>query len=55
MCRAGRENLCVNARFTGCDVDGGYAELALADARFCLRLPEGYADAEAAPLLCAPA
>jgi propanol-preferring alcohol dehydrogenase len=52
MCRAGRENLCVNARFTGCDVDGGFQELALADSRFCLRLPEGYADVEAAPLLC---
>ena len=53
MCRAGRENLCVNARFTGCDVDGGFAELAVADSRFCLRLPDGYGDVEAGPLLCA--
>jgi len=52
MCRAGRENLCVDARFTGCDVDGGFAELTLADSRYCLHLPEGYADVEAAPLLC---
>ncbi|MGA2282993.1 MAG: zinc-dependent alcohol dehydrogenase family protein [Candidatus Dormibacteria bacterium] len=52
LCRAGRENLCANARFTGCDVDGGFAELALADSRFCIRLPDGYGDAEAAPLLC---
>ena len=52
MCRAGRENLCVKARFTGCDVDGGFAELALADSRFCLRPPAGYGDVEAAPLLC---
>jgi propanol-preferring alcohol dehydrogenase len=53
MCRAGRENLCPNARFTGCDVDGGFAELVIADGRFCLRLPDGYTDTEAAPLLCA--
>jgi alcohol dehydrogenase, propanol-preferring len=52
-CRAGRENLCDNARFTGYDLDGGYAELAVADERFCLPLPEGYADERAAPLLCA--
>jgi propanol-preferring alcohol dehydrogenase len=52
MCRAGRENLCERARFTGCDRDGGYAELAVADSRFCLRLPGGYSDVEAAPLLC---
>jgi propanol-preferring alcohol dehydrogenase len=52
MCRAGRENLCVDARFTGCDVDGGFAELTLADSRYCLHLPERYADVEAAPLLC---
>ena len=49
----GRENLCDNARFTGYDLDGGYAELAVADERFCLPLPEGYADERAAPLLCA--
>lgn len=53
FCRGGRENLCEAARFTGYDVDGGFAELAAADARFCLPLPEGYPDAQAAPLLCA--
>jgi len=52
-CRSGRENLCERARFTGYDVDGGYAELALADARFCLPIPEASGDLEAAPLLCA--
>jgi len=52
-CRAGRENLCPRARFTGCHVDGGYAEYTVADERFCLPLPERYGDAEAAPLLCA--
>lgn len=52
-CASGRENLCEEARFTGCHVDGGYAEYALADERFCLPIPERYADAEAAPLLCA--
>jgi propanol-preferring alcohol dehydrogenase len=52
MCNSGRENLCSDARFTGCDIDGGFAEYVTADARFCLRLPEGYGDAEAAPLLC---
>ena len=52
-CRSGRENLCERARFTGYDVDGGYAELAVADERFCFRLPEGYPDLQAAPLLCA--
>jgi alcohol dehydrogenase, propanol-preferring len=52
-CRTGRENLCDNARFTGYDLDGGYAELAVADERFCLPLPEGYTDERAAPLLCA--
>jgi propanol-preferring alcohol dehydrogenase len=52
-CRAGRENLCDNARFTGYDLDGGYAQLAVADERFCLPLPEGYTDERAAPLLCA--
>ena len=52
-CRGGRENLCDRARFTGYDIDGGYAELAVADERFCLPLPEGYADDQAAPLLCA--
>lgn len=52
-CKRGRENLCTNARFTGYDVDGGYAEYAVADARYAFRLPDGYSDAEAAPLLCA--
>jgi alcohol dehydrogenase, propanol-preferring len=52
-CRAGRENLCDHARFTGLDIDGGYAELTVADERFCLPLPEGFGDLEAAPLLCA--
>ena len=52
MCRAGQENLCIRARFTGCDLDGGFAEYAIADSRFCLALPPGYEDAEAAPLLC---
>ena len=52
-CLSGRENLCDRARFTGYDVDGGYAELALADERFCFPLPESYPDKQAAPLLCA--
>jgi propanol-preferring alcohol dehydrogenase len=52
-CRSGRENLCPRARFTGYTLDGGYAELAVADARFCFPLPARYGDAEAAPLLCA--
>ncbi len=52
-CRGGRENLCDQARFTGYDRDGGYAEYVLADARYCLRLPPSYDDAHAAPLLCA--
>jgi propanol-preferring alcohol dehydrogenase len=52
-CRTGRENLCDRARFTGYHIDGGYAEYAVADERFCLALPASYADAEAAPLLCA--
>jgi propanol-preferring alcohol dehydrogenase len=52
-CRAGRENLCDHARFTGYQVNGGYAEYTVADARFCFRLPAGYRDVDAAPLLCA--
>jgi alcohol dehydrogenase, propanol-preferring len=52
-CRAGRENLCEQARFTGWQVDGGYAELALAEEAHCFALPERYSDEEAAPLLCA--
>lgn len=52
-CAAGDENLCDRARFTGYDLDGGYAELVAADERFCFRVPDGYPDAQAAPLLCA--
>jgi len=52
-CRSGRENLCDRARFTGYRLDGGYAELAVADERFCFPIPQGYDDGEAAPLLCA--
>jgi alcohol dehydrogenase, propanol-preferring len=52
-CRCGRENLCDRARFTGYHLDGGFAELAVADARFCFRIPDGYPDLQAAPLLCA--
>lgn len=52
-CRSGRENLCDRARFTGYDIDGGYAEVAVADERFCFPIPEGYPDLRAAPLLCA--
>jgi propanol-preferring alcohol dehydrogenase len=52
-CLSGRENLCDRAKFTGYDVDGGYAELAVADERFCFPIPEGYTDDQAAPLLCA--
>ncbi|HWF24124.1 MAG TPA: zinc-dependent alcohol dehydrogenase family protein [Solirubrobacteraceae bacterium] len=52
-CRTGQENLCENARFTGRDIDGGYAEYAVADERFCLPIPAGYPDLQAAPLLCA--
>ena len=53
FCRSGQENLCDRARFTGYDLDGGYAELVVADERYCLALPEDYPDDEAAPLLCA--
>jgi alcohol dehydrogenase, propanol-preferring len=52
-CRSGRENLCDRARFTGYDLDGGYAEVAVADERFCFPIPDGYPDLQAAPLLCA--
>jgi propanol-preferring alcohol dehydrogenase len=52
-CRSGRENLCERARFTGYDLDGGYAELAVADARYCFPVPDGFGDLQAAPLLCA--
>ena len=53
FCRSGRENLCDRARFTGYTLDGGYAEFAAADERFCFPIPKRYTDAEAAPLLCA--
>jgi propanol-preferring alcohol dehydrogenase len=53
FCREGHENLCPRARFTGYTVNGGYAELTVADERFCYRIPGGYSDLEAAPLLCA--
>ncbi|MCB5944616.1 zinc-dependent alcohol dehydrogenase family protein [Acidocella sp. KAb 2-4] len=52
-CRAGRENLCELARFTGYQIDGGYAEQTVADARYCFPIPERFSDIEAAPLLCA--
>jgi propanol-preferring alcohol dehydrogenase len=55
FCASGRENLCPEARFTGLDLDGGYAERIVADARFCLPLPEGSEPAAVAPLLCAGA
>jgi propanol-preferring alcohol dehydrogenase len=51
-CRTDRENLCVNARFTGSDIDGGYAERTVADERFCLPLPDDLSAEQAAPLLC---
>jgi propanol-preferring alcohol dehydrogenase len=53
FCTSERENLCDQARFTGYDLDGGYAEYVVADERYCLPIPEGYADVDAAPLLCA--
>jgi len=53
FCRTGAENLCDRALFTGYTLDGGYAEAAVADARFCFPIPEGYPDLQAAPLLCA--
>jgi propanol-preferring alcohol dehydrogenase len=53
FCRSGQENLCPDARFTGYQIDGGYAEYAVADARYCFPITGGYGDAEAAPLLCA--
>ena len=52
-CASGRENLCPRARFTGYDVDGGFADLVVADARYCFPVPESYPDVQAAPLLCA--
>lgn len=53
FCQSGRENLCPQARFTGYQIDGGYAQFTVADARYCFPISGGYADAEAAPLLCA--
>jgi propanol-preferring alcohol dehydrogenase len=53
FCRSNRENLCERARFTGYNLDGGYAEFTVADARFCFRIPDAYDDVAAAPLLCA--
>jgi propanol-preferring alcohol dehydrogenase len=53
FCRSGRENLCDQARFTGYTLDGGYAEYAVADQRFCFAIPDSYSDTEAAPLMCA--
>jgi len=52
-CLRGQENLCDRARFTGYDIDGGYAEYTVADARFCFHIDASYGDIEAAPLLCA--
>lgn len=52
-CKSGRENLCDNALFTGYTLDGGYAEYAVADQRFCFPVPPSYSDAKAAPLMCA--
>jgi propanol-preferring alcohol dehydrogenase len=52
-CRRGRENLCDRARFTGYQIDGGFAEHAVADARYCFRVPAGPSDLDSAPLLCA--
>jgi alcohol dehydrogenase, propanol-preferring len=51
-CRSGRENLCVQGKFTGYDFDGGYAERTVADERFCFPIPDSYTDEHAAPLLC---
>jgi len=53
FCSSGRENLCDTAQFTGYDMDGGFAEFTVADARFCFPIPESYPDIQAAPLLCA--
>jgi len=53
FCRSGRENLCDRARFTGYQINGGFAEETVADERYCLRIPEGYSDLQVAPLLCA--
>ncbi len=52
-CKSERENLCGHARFTGYQINGGYADYAVADARYCFAIPEGFSDEEAAPLMCA--
>ena len=52
-CLSGRENLCDSARFTGYQIDGGYAQFTVADAQYCFALPEAYSDEQVAPLLCA--
>ena len=52
-CRSNRENLCDRAKFTGYNIDGGYAEFTVADARYCFHLPDDYGDVDVAPLLCA--
>jgi propanol-preferring alcohol dehydrogenase len=52
-CQSGQENLCDSAQFTGYTRDGGYAEFAVTDERFCVQIPDSYGDVEAAPLLCA--
>jgi propanol-preferring alcohol dehydrogenase len=52
FCRSGRENLCLEARFTGRDIDGGFAQRAVADRRYCFALPDGLSDEQVAPLLC---
>ncbi|HVZ10231.1 zinc-dependent alcohol dehydrogenase family protein [Rhodopila sp.] len=53
FCQSGRENLCDRARFTGYQIDGGYAEYTVADERYCFPIPPGFGDVQAAPLLCA--
>ncbi len=53
FCRAGMENLCPDARYTGCQINGGFAEYCVADYRYCFSLPDKYADVQVAPLLCA--
>ncbi len=53
FCQSGRENLCDKARFTGYDIDGGFAQFTVADERFCFALPDAYSEVEASPLLCA--
>jgi propanol-preferring alcohol dehydrogenase len=53
FCLSGQENLCDRARFTGCNIDGGFADYVVADARYCFPLPEAIDDLHAAPLLCA--